>query len=171
MKYVLRFLGITIIATLMAGLYGILHDQFTYTLAPEYYTHFKFQQFALQDLGATDPRLAVSIVGFFATWWAGWIIGTVLAILVMIFDRPEHQWKKGMGALFRTLIIAFGTGLLGLAYGSLFLNETSISWNLPTGLTNPQAFINVGSMHNFSYIGALLGLLASGFWILRNKTR
>lgn len=65
---------------LIAGLYGIVHDQLTYTLSPEYFTLLKFRQFAWADFGG-PPRLLVAEIGFLATWWvgalAGWLIGRV----------------------------------------------------------------------------------------------
>lgn len=41
------FLLIIILPTIIAGFYGILHDQLTYTISSEYFTKFKFYQFGL----------------------------------------------------------------------------------------------------------------------------
>lgn len=51
MKKFLILILIILIAPIIGGLYGILHDQLTYTISPEYYTKFKFYQFGLMDLG------------------------------------------------------------------------------------------------------------------------
>lgn len=40
MKKFLMFLLTIALAPLIGGLYGILHDQLTYTISPEYYTKF-----------------------------------------------------------------------------------------------------------------------------------
>ena len=40
---------IVVVAVLVAGLYGIAHNQISYTVAPEYFTKFKFRQFGLVD--------------------------------------------------------------------------------------------------------------------------
>ena len=49
----MKKLGIFIIsifiAVLLAGIYGMLHDQVTYSISPEYFTVFKFEQFGFQD--------------------------------------------------------------------------------------------------------------------------
>ena len=48
LNILLLLIGTTLI---MAGIYGILHDQLTYTISPEYYTKFKFYHFGLMDMG------------------------------------------------------------------------------------------------------------------------
>ncbi len=46
----LAFLLIFIpLAMLAAGLFGVLHDQISYSVSPEYFTKFKFLQFGLTD--------------------------------------------------------------------------------------------------------------------------
>jgi hypothetical protein len=70
MKKFVAFPLILIIAPLVAGLYGIFHDQLTYTISPEYYTKFKFIQFGLiEDAGVyvLNPRWCAGYVGFMAT--------------------------------------------------------------------------------------------------------
>ena len=58
-----------VLATLLAGIYGSLHDQVTYSISSEYFTIFKFDQFGFQDWGNNNPRLTTAIIGFLATWW------------------------------------------------------------------------------------------------------
>jgi len=52
-------------------MYGIIHDQITYSISPEYYTKFKFYQFGLikspNDF-VHNPRQMAIIVGIMATW-------------------------------------------------------------------------------------------------------
>ncbi len=95
MKKLLSFILVLILAPIIAGIYGIINDQITYTISPEYYTKFKFVQFNLMErsLGKNigtinspeikleNPRIGVSIVGFLATWWVGFIIALVLGAL------------------------------------------------------------------------------------------
>ena len=69
------------------------------------------------------------------------------------------------------MIVAFATGLLGLAYGSFYLAETGVNWWLPENLLDKKSFISVGSMHNFSYIGGLTGLVAGIIYSTRQKQK
>jgi hypothetical protein len=88
LKKYLVLLLIIALSPLIAGLYGSIHDQLTYTISPEYYTKFKFYQFGLYDIGneahLPHPRTAVAVVGFLATWWMGLPIGAVLGAVGMM---------------------------------------------------------------------------------------
>ncbi len=51
---------------LICGLYGMLHNQISYTVAPEYFHAFKFDQFAIPN--GLRNRIGASIVGWQASW-------------------------------------------------------------------------------------------------------
>src|SRR5260221_12058644 len=70
--------GITVFGAVLAGAYGAVHDQVSYSISPEYFTKMKFRQFAWADLGWPN-RLFAAEVGFLASWWAGLIAGWLLA--------------------------------------------------------------------------------------------
>jgi len=166
MKKVLALLGIIVGGCFVAGLYGILHDQLSYTISPEYYTKFKVYQFGLLDEGSEmtfeSPRLLVSLVGFMATWCMGIPIATVLGLFSLHFDR-KFMIEIAMKAFLVTMIIAFLTGLYGLIVGFTFLanqpKESFPHWFIPDNLIDFKSFVAVGSMHNHSYFGGLLGLI------------
>ena len=71
-------IGIAGIGALIAGLYGIVHDQVTFTLSADYFYRLKFVQFRFADFGL-PVRVFVGIIGFLATWWVGLIAGWLLA--------------------------------------------------------------------------------------------
>src|SRR5438309_3164333 len=71
----IAFLGVAV-----AGGYGIVHDQISYTVSPEYFTHIKFAQFAAVNFGWPD-RVFVAEIGFLASWWVGLVAGWLLARL------------------------------------------------------------------------------------------
>ena len=70
-------LGYALMGALIAGLYGVVHDQITYSMSPEYFTRVKFFQFHYADFGL-PPRSFVAEIGFLATWWVGLIAGWFL---------------------------------------------------------------------------------------------
>ena len=47
MKKLLVYGVIVLLSILIAGLYGVVHNQISYTVSPEYFTKFKFEQFHL----------------------------------------------------------------------------------------------------------------------------
>jgi hypothetical protein len=173
LKKALTLLLIIGIAPLIGGLYGILHDQLTYTISPEYYTKFKFFQFGLMNSGNeaifTNPRIEVSMVGFMATWWMGLPIGLILGLVGLIHKNYRQMFRATMGAIILTVMVAFATGLIGLGYGKLYLAHTGVNWWLPGNLIDTRNFIAVGSMHNFSYLGGLTGLIAGIIYSVRQK--
>lgn len=165
---------IILIAPIIGGIYGILHDQLTYTISPEYYTKFKFYQFGLATAGNEavflHPRLEVSIVGFMATWWMGLPIGLILG-LVGLIHSSDKMLKATLKSIVVTMVVALSTGLIGLAYGWLFLKYSDLSWFMPDNLIDKENFIAVGSMHNFSYLGGLFGLIAGIFYSIKQKNK
>jgi uncharacterized membrane protein YsdA (DUF1294 family) len=172
MKKFLILLLIIGIAPLMGGLYGILNDQLTYTISPEYYTKFKFYQFGLIDLvNDTNPRIGVSAVGFLATWWVGLPIGIILGLVGLIHKNSKQMFYVSLRAILVTVIVAFITGLIGLAYGKFYLADTGVNWWLPENLIDTRNFIAVGSMHNFSYLGGLTGVIAGMIYSIRQKQK
>ena len=175
MKKISTFLLLIVISCFLGGVYGILHDQLTYSISPEYYTKFKFYQFGFIDEGSEavlpNPRLAVSLVGFLATWWMGLFIGTFLAIVGFIHSGWKKMLTVTLKAFLLTMTVAFLTGLLGLAYGHFFLADTPIAirFNIPVNLTDFEGFVTVGSMHNFSYLGGIIGLVVGMIYSILQK--
>lgn len=169
-------LGLIIILTpILAGLYGIIHDQLTYSISDEYFTKFKFYQFELVDEGAKigiPERQGAAIVGFLATWWTGIPIGIILGFLGLIHNDWKNMFKIVFKSLILTLIVAFVVGLLGLLYGKLFLIKSDLScWYIPDNLIDREQFILVGSMHNFSYIGGLVGLTFAIIYQIKQRRK
>lgn len=167
--------GLLLSAILIASIYGIVHDQFTYTISPEYYTKFKFYQFGLVTPGDESilpyPRLYVALVGIMATWWMGLFIGLIIGLIGFIHKDGRTMFRITIQAMIIVVLIAFGTGLFGLAYGKFYLANAGVDWHLPLNLKDVQNFIAVGSMHNFSYLGGLLGLIAGIVYSMKQKKR
>ena len=169
------FLLIIILSPLIAGLYGIIHDQITYTISPEYYTKFKFYQFGLMDMGNEaifpHPRIEVSLVGFLATWWFGLFIGMVLALVGWFHKNGQQMWSITMKSIFIVIITTLAVGIAGLIYGKFYLAQTGVNWYLPENLIDKENFIAVGSMHNFSYLGGIIGLISGIIYSVKNKRK
>lgn len=158
---------VAICASLIAGIYGIIHDQITYTISPEYFTKFKFIQFDIANEkninNLKNIRFFVGVVGFLATWWFGLILGFILALIGLMHKDWKTMFKISLKSIFLALIIAFIFGLIGLFYGKFILSNQPVSefknWFIPNNLKDYKNFISVGSMHNFSYIGGIFGLI------------
>src|SRR5687768_837449 len=164
MNKFLNLIFLILIACLLGGIYGIIHDQISYTISPEYYTKFKFYQFGLMSEGDEAifpyPRLQVSIVGFMATWWTGIPIGIVLGVFGLHSDK-KIMMDLTIKAFLITIFVSFVTGLYGLYEGYFFLadrpKEEFRRRFIPGNLNDFKGFIAVGAMHNYSYLGGFFG--------------
>lgn len=158
---ILAFAGL---GSLIAGGYGIVHDQITYSIGPEYFTNFKFKQFQWANLGLGNT-VFVSCIGFLATWWVGLVCGWFLARrMIPNQDRRVAVSKilTGFAIIFLTGI-AFGIG--GYLYGNLRGPEADYSaWNNVFDrfdVMDHWAFMRVAYIHNAGYLGGLVGLILS----------
>lgn len=164
-EIVKKFLTVFLIAgfaSLLACLYGILHDQITYSISPEYYTRFKFIQFKLNE-EYYSIREKVAIVGFSATWWFGLFLGLILGIFGLRHKDWKIMFKTSIFSICIAILITLIIGIIGLLYGNFVLSNQPKSefsdWFIPHNLIDFKSFITVGSMHNFSYMGGIIGLL------------
>ncbi len=150
------------VGALVAGVYGVVHDQITFSIGPEYFYKFKFQQFAYADFGLHD-RIFAAEIGFLATWWVGMIVGWILAKRCL----PGQDRPVASKQIIRGFCIVFAAGFLaavgGYLYGLFQGPEADYSaWRrfLETrGVTDHWSFLRVAYIHNASYLGGLVGLL------------
>ena len=162
-------LGCAGCGALLAGGYGIAHDQLTYTISPEYFTKLKFAQFAYADFGG-PPRVLVAEIGFLATWWVGFFSGWFLARR-LIPGQPRQAALRKIAAGFAIVFVtALLTGLVGFAFGLWSGPAAYYSFWKPIlkelKITDEWAFIRVAYIHNASYLGGLLGFAGALFWLL-----
>lgn len=176
-RKILTIFLVAAMASVITGLYGVINDQITFSISSEYYTKFKFIQFNLANENNIDkikfPRIFVAIVGFLATWWFGLVLGFILGLFNLIQTSWQKLFKVSFNALLIAILVTFITGILGLFYGFFFLSHQPRSnfegWFIPYNLENFRNFIAVGSMHNFSYIGGILGLIVAIFYSYKKR--
>src|SRR4051812_37382676 len=155
-------LVITALGVLVAGSYGVVYDQVSYTIAPEYFTRFKFQQFAWADLG-WPPRGFAALIGFLATWWVGLIGGWVLARLGLAELWEVAGWRPVARAFGWMAGVAVVGGIIGALAGVAVTQSGDFSrwddWRVARDLRDVRAFVIVAYLHAGSYLGGLLGLV------------
>lgn len=157
------------ICILLAGVYGIVHDQVTFTISPEYFTKFKYNQFGFEPEGFGGHRQTVAAIGFLATWWTGIFIGIGLGLTGLFFKDHKIMIRALIKAVLITFCFALSLGIFGFFYGKFILAKTGVNWWLPENLVSKEAFITVGSIHDFSYLGGLTGLIAGIIYLVRLK--
>jgi hypothetical protein len=162
------FVLILIISAGMAAVYGVIHDQITYTISSEYYTKFKFEQFGLDTHRFGGIRNTVAITGIIATWWVGLVIGFVQGTVGLMHRSPGEMFHRIFKALLCTILITFCTGLSGFIF-SFFSDNPD--WWFPEDLQDKRAYITVGFIHNYGYVGVLLGLIGGVILQFRLKKK
>lgn len=159
MKKVGLLILIVFITIILASVYGVLHNQISFSISKEYFTKFKFRQFGNWLLQLPSYRFAVAYIGIMSTWWFGLFVGFIIAVFGCIQTSPKIMWESSMGAIFRSIGITIIFSFLGILIGYFFVSNLEIDWNILKGLTNKKDFLIAGTMHNFSYLGGIIGLV------------
>jgi hypothetical protein len=152
---------------LIAAFYGILHDEITFTISPEYYTRFKFISFDIAE--GMHKRLGAAIVGMSAAWWTGIPIGIIVSAIGLIHYDNRSMLKFGFQSIGIVLITAMIFGIAGYFYGKYFLAGRDAM--IPEGLADAGSYLTAGSIHNFSYMGGAIGIFAGAYWQVRQKRK
>ena len=163
-----QILKIAFLGGLIGGLYGMAHDQLTYSISHEYFTKVKFLQFHYADLGL-GPRVFASTTGFIATFWLGFAAA-------WFFGRkwiPKHPRKIAFQMAIKGFkwIILSGMvfALMGYLYSLSRGNDADFTvweWVFEDyQIENRWAFVCVAYIHNPGYLGALVGFLLAIFKI------
>lgn len=163
-----KALGLALAGALIAGGFGIIHDQVTYTISPEYFTRMKFEQFAAWDFGL-PRRVFVAEIGFLASWWVGLIAGWFLARLAL--PRFRQPGTKVVCAMASIVACAVVLGAIGGLTGQTVYGQRD-GWKEALdamGVTDHRHFQQVAGIHLGSYAGAFIGWVAVMVWFVSAK--
>ncbi|MGZ4047779.1 MAG: hypothetical protein ACXVNN_00380 [Bacteroidia bacterium] len=154
-------------------MFGIIHDQITYTISHEYFTKFKFVQFGLIDEGMRlqmSDRSAAVIVGIMATWWVGIPIGLMYAFILMFFKDETGLYKIYFRTILLTFVLTILISFAGYLNWKFHLQYIEApDWYYPENLIDKNHFICVGNIHNFSYLGGGIGTIAGIIYLIIQK--
>ncbi|MEZ4842971.1 MAG: hypothetical protein R3A43_01830 [Bacteroidia bacterium] len=180
-KFIFHIVTQALIGAAIASIYGILHDQITYTISPEYYTKFKFIQFGLwhhfENVSHSDlleivpqfPRIRVIVVGIVATWWVGAILGFVLGLISFFSTSKERKFRVSFNALILAMFIATLVGVVGFFFGKYSINPINAKKYVPDNVMDIKNFVIVATVHNFSYLGGLVGLVLGVIYLTKHS--
>lgn len=160
--------AVAIVGAVIAGAYGVVHDQITYAISPEYFTNLKFHQFSHADIGWGD-RVFVATIGFLATWWVGLIAGWLIARRQIPHQpRPAalRRIRRAILCMFAfTLLFGVAAYLFGLWRGP-HADYSDWQWAFEEfDIADKWAFVRVAYIHNAGYLGGLVGLVVALFAI------
>src|SRR5262249_8164029 len=116
MKKLFVFMLLLVLAVLVAGAYGVVHNQISYTVSSEYFTKFNFRQFGLLHSVLPD-RVRASEVGFLASWWMGIPIGLLVGAAGFIHPGHRRMLEVSLWSFLVVVVFTLFVGLVGLSYG------------------------------------------------------
>lgn len=164
----LLWIGIGVVG---ATLYGILNDQITVTLSPEYFSVFKRAQFGdvLEQIGWLHApiRLHAVLVGTLATWWFGLFLGIALSMNSLLGRRPPlSTWnylRAVAGIMAFTLALSMAFGVIGYL-AEPAVHPTPDNWPFLEGIDAVRPAFAIGFWHDGAYLGGFLGTFIACFW-------
>lgn len=158
-----------ILACLLAGGYGAVHDQLTYVISPEYFTKLKFVQFEIPP--AMQNRLGVAVVGWGGTWWFGALAGFLLMLPGLAMGSPKLYFMTTLRAYGIVGVIVAGFGLGAAVLSKYTVDPESVPLQCYYyGATDLVSFARVGMIHTSGYIGGVLGAVIAMAFVIR-RTR
>ena len=170
MNKVALFPVLLVAGCVVAGLYGALHDQISYTVSPDYYQAYKFHQFQIPE--GLHNRVGAAIVGWKATWWMGLFIGVPVLLVGLALPDAKTYLSRSLIAFAVVAVTALVVGLAALAYASCTVTDSTLpDYWFPDGVVDKAAFARVGIMHDFSYLGGFLGIITGSLYLIIERVR
>lgn len=173
LKHVPGILGHAALGAVIAAVYGIVHDQITYSISPEYFTRLKFIQFHFADFGL-PRRVFVAEVGVLATWWVGLIAGWFIARKTVPNFPPRIAFRRSLIGFEIVFMLAVLAGATGFVLGCLRGPDADYSsWQYfasHSGVQDLPHFVRVAYIHNAGYLGGFVGLVIAVLYLRRQKT-
>jgi hypothetical protein len=166
------WIGIAVIA---AVIYGIVNDQITATVSPEYYSVFKRDQFEpIMGLMFAPTRVVALVTGTMGTWWYGLFLGIMLGICSMVgrcAPLPTRRYIQAVGWVMTTTMgvsVLFGV----VAYiAEPFIKPDVVHWPFLAGIEDVRSAFAVGWWHNGAYLGAFAASIVAGYRVQRERMR
>lgn len=159
----------------MAGFYGALHNQISYTVSPEYFTKFLFEKYRHNT--ELPERIRASFVGYDGSWGMGFLIGLLIGVVGFVHRGYRQMLTVSIQAMSVAAAFTFLFGLCGLGYGFYQTANLNLadypSWYFPENIENARRFLCADYMHHSSYLGGNLSILAAWFYhiVVRVKTK
>ena len=161
----MEFLKVVLLTIIASVVYGLVHDQVTIRICPEYFTVFHPRIMDTKNL--TLIALGWGVV---ATWWMGAGIGVVLGLSARWGTWPRLTWLQILPSVAVLLVImgicALLNGVFGYFNGGLPLD---MAWQLPSTLHS--RFAADWYAHMASYASGFFGGLGLGVYLLVRRYR
>ena len=163
-------------STIIASIFGIIHNQVSYSISHEFFEDFLFGNFGTNKLYITDKRIEASLVGIIGTYWVGLILGIIYALLYLFLKNP-NKLKSVFAVIFSNIGFAILGSIVGFVVTEFFVSWENAGIFIDFGIQQPQNYVQAAYMNTGSYYGGFIGLIfgiiyllkKDGYKILRTK--
>jgi hypothetical protein len=161
-----------LVAVAAAMAYGVINDQITVTISPEYFTWGKGVR---GEAGSAGLRWQAVLLGLKATWTVGLLIGVALLLANNpMKTRPQLPYGRLYRLLPAILATAAACGALGgaLGYGGwLSFLAADVARDDSFAFLHPRRFFCAWGIHSGGYIGGLIATAGAVVSILRQRKK
>ncbi len=146
-----------ILLTMAAAIaYGVVHDQITIRVCPEYFT------VAHPQIFRTDSLTLIALGwGVVATWWGGLAAGIAFALAARAGSPEKFTWRRFVRPVAVLLLVTGVTATLAGFTGHWMASTGQISsvqaWGLMLPADKQAAFMADAFAHAFSYLVGGIG--------------
>lgn len=172
MNIISKTLSITLIiiaTTLIAIIFGVFHNQISYSISNELFEKYFFFQFGTSEWNINNPRINASIVGFLGTYWLSFYFGIIYSIIFLFLKTPNN-----LKYIFKSIGINFSITLIGSFLGYLiailFFDIENVPFKIEIDIINTRNYINAMFMHSGAYYGSYFGIVISIIYLI-NKNK
>ena len=162
---ILSIILIIIFSTLIAILFGICHNQISFSISNELFQKYFFFQFGTSEWNITNPRINAAIVGFLGTYWLGFYFGLIYSV-IFLFLKTSNNLKY----IFNSIVINFSFALIGSLLGYfiaiLFFDLENVPFKVEIDIINIKNYINAMFMHSGAYYGSYFGMAISIVYLI-----
>lgn len=159
-----------VMACAAAGVYGVVHHQIAFAVAPEAFDEDLFERHRLPD--GKRGRTGAAVVGVGESWWLGLVVGPPVAGFGLIVPGRRTYVKHSLIGFGIVGGVALLTGVAALLVSSVWSTDASLRdvW-CPLGVTDRVAYVSVGTMRDFAFIGAGVGVFCAWAYLLGARER
>lgn len=166
-----KFLAIVTLSVLAAVLYGVVHDQITIRICPEYFTVAHPRVIETQSL-----TLLALFWGVFATWWVGLPLGVLLGIAARAGRWPRIDPPR-VGRHIAVLLLVLGLMAVVAGFAAYAAKLGSDFRYFASGIAEKvdrsmhDRFMAAWAMHVTSYFAGAAGGVVLAIVILVKRRR
>src|SRR6478609_721448 len=162
----LTFIVLILIAPILAGVFGAILDQGTYTISPEFFRANRFDNIPFS--WTVNERLMAGIAGWNQSWKFGVVLGIALSAIGTIHNGHMKMFYYTLLSFLLALGVTAVVSLIGMV---VTLNtEFEIPVNMSSNIEQPAKYMAVIMINNYARSGGIIGvLLGVGYQLLQTK--